>query len=174
MCEPTTWVLVAGMVVTAAAGAYSADASKKAGQAQVIMADRNAKLEDYKADVANRIGAVQEENHRAKVRQMVGTQRATLAANGVDITSGTAAELMDQTVAFGETDAQTIRYNAAREAWGFGVNADNYRTQSAVTKAKTHNEVTGTYISTAGSLLTQGYGGYTSGAFSGGGGFQGV
>lgn len=158
MCEPTTIMLVASMALTAGAGLYAADASKKAGEAQNTIAQRNAELEDYKGQMATNIGAVAEENHRAKVRQMVGSQRATLAANGVDLGSGTALDLIGETAEFGEADALTIRYNAAREAWGYGVNANNYRTDGAVARTNGKNQAKGTYLTTAASLTQMGAG----------------
>jgi hypothetical protein len=164
MCEPTTIALVAGMVLTAGAGLYQADAAKKAGEAQNTIAQRNAELEDYKGKMAVNIGAVAEENHRAKVRQMVGSQRATLAANGVDLGSGTALDLIGETAEFGEADALTIRYNAAREAWGYGTNATNYRTEGSVARTNGRNSAKGTYLTTAASMASMAGGGFGGGA----------
>jgi hypothetical protein len=166
MCDPFS---ITAIALTVAGGLYQADAQKEAGRAQVIMAERNAKLETQKGELANRIGAVAEENHRAKVRGMLGTQRAALAANGIDPNSGTALALQDETVAFGETDAMTIRYNAAREAWGYGVNATNFATDAAVTRATTKNAVKGTYLTTAANAFSMGASAWQSGAPAGGG-----
>lgn len=155
MCEPTTIGYIA-LALTAAGGLYQVDATRKAGQAQVEMAQRNEATDRQRADLANRIGSVQEDRHRAQVRSMLGTQRANLAANGIDPDSGTALALQDETVGFGETDAMTIRYNAAREAWGFGVSANNERTQAAVARSATKNAVRGTYLTTAASMFSMG------------------
>ena len=164
MCNP---VAIVGIALTVASGLYAADAQKQAGRAQVIVAERNATLERQKGELANRIGAVAEENHRSKVRQLLGSQRASLAANGIDPNSGTALALQDETVAFGETDAMTIRYNAAREAWGYGVNATNFATDAAVTRSATKNAVTGTYLTTAANAFTMAYGAMSSGGGAG-------
>lgn len=153
MCEPTT---IAAIALTVAGGLYSADAANEAGKAQQQILARNEETDRQRAQLANRIGSVQEDRHRAKVRHMLGAQRANLAARGIDPDSGTALALQDETVSFGETDAMTIRYNAAREAWGFGVSADNAATERAVVGASTRNAVRGTLLTTAASAFSIG------------------
>lgn len=153
MCEPTT---IAAIALTVAGGLYSADAAHEAGQAQVAIAERNAETDRQRAQLANRIGSIEEDRHRAKVRQMLGSQRANLAARGIDPDSGIGLAFQDETVAFGETDAMTIRYNAAREAWGFGVSANNSMAEAAVGRAGTKNAVRGTLLTTAASAFSMG------------------
>lgn len=170
MCEPTTILLVSSMVLTAAGGVYKADAEKKAGQYQAEVADQNAKLNDFRAEQAGQIGAIQEEQHRAKVRQLAGTQRANLAANGVDLGSGTALDMVTETYTMGEQDALMVRYNAMNEAWGFRTEAVNDRNRGRFAKAQGKNAAMGTYLTTAASLAGQGYQGFASGAFGGGSG----
>src|SRR5690606_41429657 len=119
MCEPTTIALVASLALTADAGAEQAKGERGARRNQAEVAEVNAKQADYRAEQAGRIGAIKEEQHRAQVRRLAGSQRATLAANGVDVGSGTALALVDETYTLGEADALTIRYNAMNEAWGF-------------------------------------------------------
>ena len=49
---------------------------------------------------------------------------------------------------------------SAREAWGFGVSANNYETQAAVTRAGTKNAVRGTYLTTAANAFSMGASAY--------------
>lgn len=169
MCNPAAF-LVVGMVLTAGAGAYKADAENKAGQYQAEVADQNAKLNDFRAEQAGQIGAIQEEQHRAKVRQLAGTQRANLAANGIDLGSGTALDMVTETYTMGEQDALMIRYNAMNEAWGYRTQAVNDRNSGRFAKAQGKNAAMGTYLTTAASLSSMAAGGYGSGTFGGGGG----
>lgn len=158
MCEPTTIAYVGALVLTAAAGVYHADAQKKAGQYQAEVAEQNAKLGDFRAEQTAQIGAIREEQHRAKVRQMAGTQRANLAANGVDLGSGTALDMVTETYTMGEADALTIRYNAMNEAWGYRVSAINERNGGRFAKWSGKAQATGTYLTTAANLLSMGAG----------------
>jgi hypothetical protein len=69
------------------------------------------------ADVLER-GAEDELAYRRDLAQILGAQRATFAAQGVDVGFGTAKMIADETRQFGEEDAMMIRENAIREAWG--------------------------------------------------------
>lgn len=173
MCEATT-IFAIGLALTAASGAYAADSQKKAGQYQADVAAENAKLDDFRAEQSSRLGSIQEEQQRAKVRQMVGTQRATLAANGIDMSSGTAADMIDEAQTMGEVDALTIRFNAMNEAWGYRTNATNSRNEGAFARWSGKRQATGTYLSTAASMASMGYSAYGQGMFSKGGKVGGV
>lgn len=119
MCEPTTLTIMA-MAATAVSGIYAGNAAKAQGEYQNQVAKQNATLENQRAEQAQLRGSIEEENHRAKVRQMIGAQRAGLAANGLDLSSGTALDLVSDTAAFGEEDALMLRFNAMQEAWEIG------------------------------------------------------
>src|SRR5690606_12103430 len=149
MCEPTTIALVASMALTAYAGAEQAKGEREAGRYQAEVAEVNAKQADYRAEQAGRIGAIKEEQHRAQVRRLAGSQRATLAANGVDVGSGTALALVDETYTLGEQDALTIRYNAMNEAWGHRETAAELRQQGQFAKFRGNAASQNTYLTTA-------------------------
>src|SRR3546814_20670265 len=84
----------------------------------------------FRSQQAATIGAVQEEQHRAKVRQLAGAQRADFAARGIDLRSGVVQDLVGETYTMGEADALTIRFNAMTEAWGYRTQAVNSRTHA--------------------------------------------
>lgn len=153
MCS---WGAAIAVGLMAVSGAYAADAQKKTGQYQAEIAAQNAELDETRAEQASRIGAIEEEKHRAKVRQLAGTQRANLAAQGIDLSSGTAEAMVEETYTMGETDALTIRFNAMNEAWGYRTSAKNERNAGRWAKASGKNAATGTYLSTAANMSSMG------------------
>ncbi len=165
MCEASTVLLIGSMLFTAGAGYVSAQNQKDAGKYQADVAKQNAELNDLRATQAATIGSIQEDQHRAKVQQLAGTQRANFAANGIDLGSGVVQDMIGQTYTMGETDALTIRYNAMNEAWGYRTQAVNDRNDGRFSKWGGNAQANSTYLTTASSLITQGYGGYSSGAF---------
>lgn len=124
MCDVAT-ALTVGSTLIGAYGQY------QQGQTASAMADYNASVQNRMARDALTRGGIAEDNQRMKVRGMIGAQRARTAASGLLVDSGSAGELTDETAMFGEMDAQTIRANAMREAWGHKVNAVNYQNQGA-------------------------------------------
>lgn len=125
MCEPTT-ILLAASTVAGAYGAYSSSQAAKAqAEYQADVAQANAIMAGYQREDALRRGEEEAQLAARQAERMRGTQVARLASNGLDITSGSSLSILEDTVFFGAQDAQTIRNNAAREAWGYSVQADN-------------------------------------------------
>ena len=58
-----------------------------------------------------------------EVARVVGEQKAAFAAQGVEVGSGIAAAMVDETKELGAIDAMTIKNNAAREAFGLEISA---------------------------------------------------
>lgn len=85
----------------------------------------NERIGNLQADDAIRRGEKEAKAYGQQVSQLVGKQRVALAAQGIDVDSGSAGEIQDQTRAIGALDQLTIRNNAAREAWGYKVQASN-------------------------------------------------
>lgn len=116
--------LSAAGAATSAIGAYQQ--VKVAGD----VAARNAKLADLQAEDALRRG----ENEAAELRRQVAAtksaQRVSLAAKGLDLTYGTAADLQDQTDFFGESDVATVRTNARKEAWSRRSQSANFQAEA--------------------------------------------
>jgi hypothetical protein len=66
------------------------------------------------------------EQQRKKVAMIQGAQRAAMGGSGGNVESGTFADIQLDTATLGETDAQNIRTNSLREAWGYKNQATNY------------------------------------------------
>ena len=88
-----------------------------------------------------------------KTRLMIGTQRATLAANGVDLQFGSPLDILGDTAMFGAIDEQRIQANAAREAWGYRTEAMNYRAQGAMASYNGNASAMGSYLGAAASAF---------------------
>lgn len=111
MCEPTT---IAALSV--ASGAMSAIGQIQQGKVAAQVGRNNQIAADYAATDALRRGEEQAQKVRRDAEATKSAQRVTLAANGLDLNSGTALDLQDQTDFFGQLDVNTARTNAKNEA----------------------------------------------------------
>lgn len=155
MCEPTTIIAVTGLILTAAAGVQTARAQRAAGEAAEEQSAENAKAANAQARNTELSGQVEEDRRRQQTRQLLASQRTTFAANNLDMSVGTPMEILGDTAAIGEQDALTIRANAAREAWGYRAEANNYLNQGRAANAAGKNQAMGTYLTTAASMTNQ-------------------
>ena len=157
------------------AGSAEADAGaarQRAADKQAEILDFNAQVADVQAQDAVERGAQDESRFRSGVKLMIGEQRAGQAAGNIDVGFGSAVDVQADAAYLGELDAMTVRQNAQRDAWGYKVQAVDYRKRAAVTRmeganfadagqnAKTAARIgaVGSSVIAGGSLLAQRYG----------------
>lgn len=86
----------------------------------------NSKIADFQAQDAIRRGEKQSAFVKKQANQVIGAQRAALAAQGIEIDTGTALEAQEETAKIGQLDALTIRSNAFREASGYKIRSIDF------------------------------------------------
>jgi hypothetical protein len=148
-------------ITLAAAGVGTAidiAAKVKAGNDQKQTDEYNASVEDALAQDALTRGQLDEQKLRAQIRGTIGRQRAGFAGQGVDVGVGSAVDAQADAGYLGELDAQTVRANAAREAFGHTVNATNFRNAGQVAQTTSRFGAADTALTTTTSLLASRYG----------------
>lgn len=140
--------------VQAAGAAQSARANRTSLGFQADVADQNAKLAELQAQSILLRGQQVEQDVLAKGRTLAGDQRATMAANGVDLTEGSPLDILVSTEAATQRDAARTRDNAAQDAWAARVQGTNYRNQASAARSGMSQFSPGRAFGT--SLLTSG------------------
>lgn len=152
-----TTIAIASSVAAAGIGAVGAMQSASAQsaaakyQAQVAEGDREIALQNasFAAASGNEKAAVQQQ----KTRAQIGSIEAEQGSSGVDINSPTSTSVRTSQTELGALDAQTIRSNAAREAYGYQTQANNFENSSSADTAQAKNaEVSGEFNAASGLL----------------------
>lgn len=125
---------VYGQVKAGQATAAAGKATEAAANDQAELDLYNAKVADLQAKDAIERGAEEENRFRTEVRGAIGAQRAAIAGNNVDVSYGSAVDVQADAARLGELDALTIRTNAARESWGYSVQAEDLRREADITR----------------------------------------
>lgn len=149
MCSPAA----AAYVLMAVGAGVQMDATAKANQANRAITRYNVAVEQNKASEARKAGAIAAAEHRDKVRRLVSSQRANIAARGFDPDQGSYSDLQFETLKLGAMDSETIRYNAEMAALGHESAMVDLRFRQRTDDMKTG-------YSTASSLLTMGQAAY--------------
>lgn len=144
-------------IAMGASALMSAQQSQAQGAASAEASLQNAQFANQAADDAVARGEFESDQQRLQTRAAIGSQRAGFAANGVDVNSGSAAEIQDDTAALGELDALTIRNNAAREAWGYRTQAQQNVLAASTARSSAKSGMFGSLL-TAGAQGAQAYG----------------
>lgn len=146
-------LMAAGAGSSAVGSYYGAKSQKSNLQFQADIAEVNARIADLGARSEMLRGEREVQSSRLKTAQLKSSQRASLAANGVDLGEGSAVNILSTTDLMGELDADTIAANAVRSAWGYKTQASNARSEAIVGRG------TAAGINPAGSAVTSLLGG---------------
>ena len=109
---------IGGGISSAIGGYMSASANKAMLEAQARIAEMNAQLAERNAQFSLDKGNKEVAALTLKAGQVKSSQRAAMAANGIDLSEGSAAELQASTEVLKDIDKNTLVANAVREAWG--------------------------------------------------------
>lgn len=115
----------AGAISGAVGGFYSAKMTKNQLAFEANMARINARIAEIGARSALDRGQKEVAGLTLQAGQLKSRQRAAMAANGIDLGTGSAAEVQASTDLMKELDKQTLEANAVRSAWGYRTEAAN-------------------------------------------------
>lgn len=157
MCDPVSLTLAA----TIGAGAMSAGSSIFGGIMQSQQQQYAAKVADQNAEMAQRNAAIvqkeSEDDQRTqyqKVAALKGHQIAAFAAEGLDVSFGSPADVVGDTALLGEQDAQRIRDNAMAKANSYILDANNYKAQAAGDRSAGTADLVGGLLKAGSTALT--------------------
>lgn len=132
----TALTMQIGGAATSGIGAFFGAKNQKSNLvAQAAVADTNARISELGAQTELRRGNSQVGALTLKAGQLKSSQRARLAANGVDLGQGSAAEIQASTDIMKEVDVNTLTANAVQSAWGYRTQATNYTNEGITRRA---------------------------------------
>lgn len=147
------WMALIPVAIGLAGSMMQAQGQTQNANYQSGMMKQNAMFKEQAAQETIAAGDTSADWQRVRTGQAVGTQRSVQAANGIDVNSGSAAQLQDDTAMLGELDALTIQNNAAREAYGYRVQAQQDRLNAVQTVQNGRTAATGSILGGLGSAF---------------------
>lgn len=120
-------------VGSAASSYQQSQAIKAQGNYQKNQLQFNAQVAELQATDAINRGNKEASTKKRQTKQIIGSQRAALAAQGIEVNEDTASLIQQDTAGLGAEDVQTIKNNAWREAWGYRVQALDYNSKAGFT-----------------------------------------
>ncbi len=121
---------IGGMISSSIGSFFSAETQKYQLKTQAIIADTNARIAELGAQTALNQGQQEIGNLTLKAGHLKSAQRVAMAANGIDLGEGNAAEVLASTDIMKEVDKNTIQANAVRSAWGYRMQGTNFQNEA--------------------------------------------
>lgn len=143
-----------------AGGAVNAYGQIQASKAQADADNFNAQVAEQNAAIATQKQqwAGEEGDQNAAISQMktaakVGATKANQGASGVEVGTGSNADVITSEREIGMLDALTIRSNAARQAYGYATEAYSDKAQAQLDRYAGKNAITAGKIGAVSTLL---------------------
>ena len=168
MCVAT--LAIAGAVAGAAGSIMGGISQANAAHYQAQVAANNALIEKQNAAYAASAGSAKTEQAGFQARAQLAQVRAGEAANGLDVNSGTPADVQESEHEIGDLNTHTVANNSALQVYGYQTQAVNYQAQSAADEAQVGGDIAGGVLGGIGKLAGSPA---VQGAVSGGGGGSG-
>lgn len=149
-----SYFTTAAYIIGALTTVYSIDQQNKTNKA---IAKNNAIMNEYAAQDAERRGEKEAQDVRRKAAALKGTQRSLMAARGLDLGVGTAADVVEQTDFFGREDQATSRANAAKEAWRYRVAGQQGLSVASAESSQANLKMFSTLLGTGGTVADHWY-----------------
>lgn len=147
----STLLSVAGAGFGAISSYQQAQGQKDMARYNASVSAANAKVAEFKAQSAedNALRDAEEVGRRqAAIR---GKQRASFAANGLDLESGSPASVLEATDYYGLQDQATAVNNGGQQAWSLRTQRDGYQADAQMQSARARS--ISPFGAAAGSLL---------------------
>jgi hypothetical protein len=134
------------MYMTLASTAISAGGMLMQAKNQKDTANYNARMKEIQAQDLKNQAIIEEQAVRRKGAQLKDEQMAISALNGIEVTTGSASDLISDTAMMTEFDARTVRANAERGIFGLESGAELDRIQGRNQAMQSYLGATGTAI----------------------------
>lgn len=135
MCNAALAAQGAGATL-GAIGAYSSARSQQSALGyEANVADFNARQAETQAQIALDQGQYTVNQLRRAAAANKGSARQSLATSGVDLTTGSAVDVLTSLDMMAEMDVNQAEVNAVREAWGIRARRVNYENEARSKRA---------------------------------------
>lgn len=158
MCDVMTALTVGATLYS---GYTQREQANAQGRVARQTANYNARLQENEATRTRNIGIEEENKQRRMSAELLSRQRAQIGASGVQLNTGSALQLQEDTVQLGEVDALRIRRNYQDEAMSMEQGADLTRYEGQAARAGYRAEgkaaFTNSVLSSAGTVASKWY-----------------
>lgn len=144
---------VVGAGVSALGTIEQGQATANAANYQAEVANNDAVIAQQNATYAEKAGAAQTQQESMKNAAVAGSIKAGLAANGVDVNTGSASDVELSQRETGQLDTETTNNNALLTAYGYRTQATNFTAQAGLYQSEAEQAPIGADIGAAGGLL---------------------
>ena len=159
MCPGTSAITaavagLAGGATTAVGGIEQGQATANAANYAAQVAQNNATIANQNATYATAAGQTQAANQSLKGAATAGRIKASQAASGIDVNTGSALNVQEGQREQSQLDTETVLNNAELQAYGYRSQAMGFTAQSGLESQEAEEAPIGGALNATGDLLS--------------------
>lgn len=144
-----TYLSAAALAATATSAVANGYATSAADKANAKIAEQNSGIATQNAAFAAQEGESNAGQQSIQNRAASSQIKANQGAGGVDVNTGSNANVQASEAEIGQLNTMTIRSNAARQAYGYQTQAVGFEGQAAADRSAGKNAITSGFINGA-------------------------
>lgn len=152
MCAPPA-IAAAATVVSMGGQFISGMSAASQARSQAVYADRNAALSEEQARTSIENTNIEAQRRYRDASQLEGRQTAAMAANGIDLSFGSALDVQRDSKMIASEDVGQIYQGGYQRTRGFEIDASNYRGEAAAQRNRAKGIMIGTAFQMASTAL---------------------
>lgn len=159
MCTGLEVPLIATGVATVgkiAMDAIAGDATSRMQEAQAQIALDNQRQAEEQEMLTRRRTEVKVAKVKEAGQKLIGQQEVALASNNLDVSTGSAGDILEGTAGVVGEEVATVRYNGIAEAYGYHVAGTQFSAQAAAHAQAAEDAELAKWLAMAGDVLTGG------------------
>ena len=145
---------IAGAGISAYGALYQGAATKEAASYQAAVAANNQIIANQNAQYAIQAGQQQAEAVSLKGAAQIAKVKAGLAANNIDVNTGSAKNVEVSQAETSQLDTETVLNNAELQAYGYRSQATNFTAQAGLEQTQAEEAPIGAGLAAGGGLLS--------------------
>jgi hypothetical protein len=154
MCIPAIPLAIAATVMSTVGTAVGAIGASQQAHAAAAVADQNRKTTLNQAHDSLLNTNLEAQRRYREIAQTQGAQQAAMAANGVDLSFGSALDVQRDTAMIGAEDVGQIYKGGNERTKGYEINAWNYGAEANADRAKASGALVKGVFDTFGTALS--------------------
>ena len=148
------FLAMAGAGISAVSTISQGIATRNAANYQAQVAANNAIVAQQNATRAEQAGEAAAENQSRKGAAELAKVKVAQAASGIDVNTGSAVDVQAGERQTNQLETETVFQNDLMKAYGYRVNAENFKAEQGLETAKADEAVPASILSATGSLLS--------------------
>lgn len=146
-------LMLAGGAVSAYGSIAKGNAEASAYNYKAGVAQVNTRIAEQNRDYAYAAGGREAARYGANAAQRMGKIITGQGASGLDVNSGSAVDVRASQRTADIADQKTIQENAGRRAYGFSVQAENFRAEESMNRSAASNAKSAGVLGAVSSLI---------------------